>query len=362
LAKRGNKLIMQIPNFNKQELHILFELLEVLQTSLDTMQALGAAYPLLCRLVPVDHGALCVSRPDDQRLYDWTVAEIPEAFFRDYADIAAHDFVRTAVAQQPNVVLCDHEMIPAGIKIQQHPLYDYSRSNGLPIEQVMAVMFSSEPSWHGGLTLYRDRCRPFSEHERSILQFLTPYFSATVANCRRFGALSHWSSMLETSLSLHRTAVLVLSPKLRLIAASPGVGCLFERCFGRGELQRDGLPMALAAQIQRLPREVLPLTPLPPWTPKRRGSGLVVTFVPVMKDLGLHWLVLLDEIPEEWRAALTPTEIDVAVRVAQGWDNELVADDIGNATATTRTHLFRIFDKLGVDNRAMLQARFRSRA
>ncbi len=362
----------QIPRLNKQELGILLELLEVLHASLDMKQALGAAYPLLQRLVPADHGALCVSRSDNPLLYDWTVAEMPEAFFQSYEEVAEHDFVRAAVAQNPNIVLRDHEMVANIQDIERHPLYVYSRSKHMPIEQIMAVMLSSDPSWHGGLTLYRDKRRPFSEHERDILQALAPFLSSAVTNCRRFGDLEHWSLFLETSLSMHRTSVLVFSPALKLVAGSPGIYELLDRCFDEDELGREGLPIALWAELEGRRKGLLPAEQRT-WIPAKEiklekktekrgaGEGLVATIIPVVKNFATHWLVLFDEVPAEWRELLTPKEIDVAVRAALGWDSKLIAEDIGNSATTTKTHLFRIFNKLGLDNRGMLQARFRGR-
>lgn len=349
------------PNWRKKELDIVFELLAALTEPLDMHKALSAAYPLIRKLIPTEHGALCVSRSDDPSLYDWAVAEMPEGFFRGYADIAEHDFVRAAVAKKPNIVLCDADMLPSRNDLERHVSYDYCRSHGVPIEHAMAVMLATEPSWHGGIMLYRDKRVAFSEHERRILQFLTPYLSRTVANCKRFGDLVRWSSVLETSMSLYRTGILVFSSTLRLMTCSNGVEQLLGRCFARERQCDDGLPESLYRQLRRLPQGLIPAAAPPPWIPPARGSGVVVTFVPVIKDFGTCWLVLLDEIPEEWREKLTPSEIDVAVRVAQGWDNELVADELGNTVLTVKTHLYRIFNKLGLENRAVLMARFRQR-
>lgn len=349
------------PDWRKQELDIVFELLAVLTEPLDMHKALSAAYPLVRKLIPTEHGALCVSRSDEPTLYDWTVAEMPEGFFRGYADIAEHDFVRAAVARRPNVVLCDADMVPSRTDLEHHVTYDYCRSHGVPIEHAMAVMLSTEPTWHGGLMLYRDKRVAFSEHERQILQFLTPYLCRTVANCKRFGDLARWSSLLETSISLYRTGVLVLSSTMRLLACSNGAEGLLGRCFKRDRRADDGLPESLHRQIRRLPQGLIPAAPPSPWIPSARGAGVVVTFVPVVKDFGTCWLVLLDEIPEDWREKLTLSEIDVAVRVAQGWDNQLVADELGNTVLTVKTHLYRIFNKLGIENRAVLMALFRQR-
>lgn len=54
-----------------------------------------------------------------------------------------------------------------------------------------------------------------------------------------------------------------------------------------------------------------------------------------------------------WKA-LTPTEIEVAVVVADGRTNKQAGDHLFMSTATVKTHLSHIFDKLGIENRAQL--------
>jgi DNA-binding CsgD family transcriptional regulator len=355
--------MMPIPTLRKKELEVVFELLEVLQSSLDMNQTLRGAYPLLCRLVAVDHGAMCISRTEDSSQYDWTVAEMPESFFRDYAQVAQFDFVRLAVAQKPNIVLCDPDMLAPQERAQvdRHPMVQYSRSNHMRIEQIMAVMFSTDPSWNGGLTLYRDNRHAFTDHERSILQFLTPFFASAMGNCKRYGDLLRWSTVMETSFTIHRTSMLMFSTAMKWVGGSNGVDQALDRCFGKGNRGRDGLPIVLLAELERLPRGASPATPPLPWIPAKSGAGVVVTYVPVVKEFGMVWMVLLDEVPEEWRARLTPTEIDVAVRVAQGWDNALVGLELGISPMTVKTHVYNIFNKLGIGKREVLTTRFKAR-
>src|ERR1043165_9755375 len=117
---------------------VVAELLEALGSSLDIRVVLKATYPLLTRLVPADYGALGVSassRPED---FEWSVAELPDAFFEAYPEMAGHDFVRSAVAARPNVVLRDEEMVSRS-EMEANVLYQRARELGAPLEQVMAV-------------------------------------------------------------------------------------------------------------------------------------------------------------------------------------------------------------------------------
>ena len=56
-----------------------------------------------------------------------------------------------------------------------------------------------------------------------------------------------------------------------------------------------------------------------------------------------------------WR--LTPRQADVLDLVARGFTNALIADELGIGEGTVEFHLSAIFDKAGVDSRAMLIAR-----
>jgi DNA-binding CsgD family transcriptional regulator len=54
---------------------------------------------------------------------------------------------------------------------------------------------------------------------------------------------------------------------------------------------------------------------------------------------------------------LTRREIEVTKLVRQGCTNHDVADELGIALTTVKTHLMRLFDKLGVENRTSLVSR-----
>jgi DNA-binding CsgD family transcriptional regulator len=347
--------------FLAPELPVVLELLEVLHASLDLHEALNGAYPLLQKLVPAEHGALCISQPDNPMLYDWAVAQIPEAFFQGYADIAPYDFVRAAVTEKPNVVLRETEMPVDRSALERHPLYQHCLASDMPIEHVMAIMFASEPGWHGGLTLYRIERGSFSDRERQIVQSLAPFFANAVANCKKYSDAKRWSSLLDASLSINGIEVLVFSETMIELARSDGLERLFDRCFGPDNRGRDRLPALLSPCLRDLHRGPWPGSPPPPWIAPGPGAGLVVSFVPMIKERRMHWVVLFHEAPACWRERLTPVELDVAVRVAQGWDNGLVASDLGNTVLTVKTHVYRIFNKLGVSTRTALTAQWRAR-
>ena len=87
------------------------DLVEALGSALDIRVVLGRAYPPLLRLLDADSAALGVSPSGRAEDFQWLVANLPDAFFACYPEMAAHDFVRAAVMRSPNVVLRDQEMV-----------------------------------------------------------------------------------------------------------------------------------------------------------------------------------------------------------------------------------------------------------
>lgn len=57
------------------------------------------------------------------------------------------------------------------------------------------------------------------------------------------------------------------------------------------------------------------------------------------------------------RYGLSPREAEVAELVLRGYGNPEIASTLGIAAATTKRHLTRIFDKIGVDSRTRLISR-----
>jgi DNA-binding CsgD family transcriptional regulator len=330
--------------------------MEALGSSLDLHTVLDRAYPELLRLVPAEYGALGVSatgRPED---YAWLVAEMPGAFFAAYPEMAAHDFVREAVARRPNVVLCDGDMLPRAA-LEDNVLYHRAREVGMPIEQVMAVMLHVDARWQSGIALYRERRRPFSEGERALLQRLVPALANTVRNCHLFREAAGRGDLLEQVLGAQGAAVVIVAPPVEVARTAPATA-LLDRWFAPVERRAGGLPDPLLALLHGA--DGAPVT----WTRRRGDLGLTVTAVPLPASAGRgRWMISLREIseaaalPEAWARLLTPRESEIVARVLRGWDNRLIGEDLGCAEATVKKHLQRVFDKLGVPTRAALQAR-----
>ncbi|MDI1433460.1 LuxR C-terminal-related transcriptional regulator [Polyangium sorediatum] len=333
----------------------MLDLVAELGGSLDLHEVLGHAYGLLSQLVPADHGALCVSRPEGHAVYDWAVAEMPERFFQGYAEMVPHDFVRIAVAEQPNEVLRDTEMLSRA-SMERSFLYNHCRDIGMQLEHVMAVMLRDDPSWHGGLILYRDKRIAFSDHERAILQKLSRHFTNAVKNCRLFGSMAQRASLLDGVLAGIGHEAIVFNASGAEVARTSSAEKMLRAWFKPTELDPGGLPTQLADRVTWMVKD--PYTPREPYW---RGGALADLKVSIQRlpgGVGASFVMLLEEVPQlvpiplPWLRILSSAEIKVAERVC--WDNALIASELSITELTVKKHFSRIFDKLGIPNRAAL--------
>lgn len=94
-----------------------------------------------------------------------------------------------------------------------------------------------------------------------------------------------------------------------------------------------------------------------------RGEPLYVHALPIDSDAGgPRVAVYVRELGIEREAfarryGLSPREAEVAELVLRGYPNPVIASTLGIASATTKRHLTRIFDKIGVDSRTQLVSR-----
>ncbi|MGZ3457746.1 MAG: response regulator transcription factor [Archangium sp.] len=349
-------------NLDSREQALTFDLMEALTSSLELPSVISRAHEVLTRLLPSDYAALCVSKPGRPTDYDWLVAQMPQAFFDRYPEMAAEDFVRRAVIRQPNVVLRDSEMVPRQV-LERSLFYRHCRELGLPLEHVMAVMLDMGLDWHAGFMLYRDRPRPFSMRERTLLQRLAPVLTGKVRNCRMLNEVAGRGQLLEALFHHQGSESVVLVPPSTELMRTAQASALLERWFAPHERASQGLPQVLVEHLKRLVgsdgAQVLGVPDT--WERTNLGRSLKVTFVPLPEYTGRKpWALVLQEVshgmcmPSDWRERLTPRQVGVVERVLLGWDNQLVADDLGCTVATVKKHLQSIFDRLGVSSRAAL--------
>jgi DNA-binding CsgD family transcriptional regulator len=343
---------------------LLGALRDALSSSLDIREVMQRVHPLLLALTGSDHAALGVSQRGRPAEFEWLATDLSRDFFAAYAELAPHDFVHSAVAAVPNRVLCDSDMLPRD-RLEASVIYQRARDLHTPLEQVMAVMLETGEGYGSGLAVYRSRRRDFSERDRTLLQELTPAFVNAVRNCRLFAAVTHRADLLSRLLDDAQRATIVIriasGEVVRTRAAEP----LLAKWFAHGGGSDGGLPRLLRDRVGWWSRQSRDITPLR----LRRGAAVWGIVRPHwLTESGERYLVLtLEEgeystkLPKAWCALLTAREREVVQKVLEGWDNSLVASEIGCAEATVKKHLQHVFDKLGVSTRGQLMARARAR-
>ncbi len=346
-------------HLNAGEQRLYWELIDVLRAQRSLPEVLAEAYRPLRRLIAVDHGAACVSRAGGPEEYDWFGSDLPEALFAGYRDMAAYDFVRKAAVARPGVALRDEEMLPRR-EIERNMLYQACRERGLLLEQVMTVLLPIERAAHGGLTLYRSRRRPFSARERGILQLLAPTLELALRSHYLLGEAASRAAALDALLGRGRGAAVLILPPATVLWRTGAVEPLLARWFAPVERARGGLPEPLRERLRTLAAARPGAAPSSPWVRRGDGADLRVSLLQVPQGHRPMWLLVLEEvlqagsIPPGWAERLTPGEVKVVERVLRGWDNALIAADLGCTVATVKKHLQRVFDKLGVPSRAAL--------
>ncbi|XXY54283.1 LuxR C-terminal-related transcriptional regulator [Sorangium sp. So ce269] len=341
------------------EQRLIIDFLQTLHGSLDLRTVIDTAFPMLLKLVPAEHGALCVSRKGEPEGYDWAMVDFPVDWFSAYEEMAGHDFVRQAVLRRPNTVLRDSEMITRR-ELTANMMYRRSLDVHMPLEHVMSVLLDFGQSWHAGVTLYRGRQRPFSDDEQALLQQIVPSLASAVQNCRLFSDASRTGPMLDAILQQKGIEAVMVGAGCREVARTRGAAALISRWFAPVELNRAGLPAAVLDQLSAVMRQRAQVPEIPTSFTRQAPPGLElqITLVPLPDGAApATWAMVLQEnplVPAAWQEVLTPRESEVASRVVLGWDNELIADDLGCAVATVKKHMLHIYDKLGVSSRSGL--------
>lgn len=339
------------------ELQAYWELVDILGAQRPLREILREAARPLLRLIPMDYGAACVTQVGASREYAWYPWGLPDEVFSGYRAVADRDWVRVAAAARPGVVLRDEEMMPRH-EIEKSVVYRSCRARGLVMEQVMTVLLPFEREAHGGLTLYRSRRRAFSPRECEILRLI----GSTVANVLKSHYLLEEAAVrdaaLEALLGHSGVAAILIAPPAMELWRTDGVEALLARWFSSVERSRGGIPEPLLEMLQRTTRA--PRETPKPWVRQGARLELRASLVEVPhRTRGLLLLILeevgrMDSLPQDWIDQLTPRQLEVVVGVRRGWDNALIATELGCRVATVKKHLQRVFDKLGVSRRAAL--------
>jgi DNA-binding CsgD family transcriptional regulator len=345
------------------------EVRDALGSSLCLHDVVRAARAPLLRLLGGDHLALGfvqgeaavpgASPAQDAGRLEWITSDgLPPAFFADYERWAADDFVLKAVVRRPRTVLADADMVSRSV-LEANPFHRRARELGVPLQHVMGVMLDVD-ALSSGLAVYRQGKRAFGGRERALLQALVPAFAHAVRNCQLFEGAERRARILERVVTNRDGAVMVFDTRARELFRTQRATRLLERWFGGAPSAGARLPDALSSAVKQWLTRADGTTPS---TFSRPGSASVLSVAPEwVADVGQVLLSLVLEerprppwSPEAW-ARVTPRQRAVVAAVVQGWDNELIASELGCSVPTVKRHLTQIYDTLGVGSRAQLMA------
>lgn len=338
-------------DLSSAEYQLIVRFGQAIHGTLDLHVALDQALPFLERLVSVDHIALAVSRPGTRHDYEWFNNTLPEKYLGAYPEIADHDFVRAAVAEKPNQVMRDHQMISRQ-KLRRHVLYTRARDTGANLEHVMAVMLSYEQDWSSGLSLYRTRNTPFSDREAAILELLVPSLVNAVRNNREYDERTR-EALLEPVIAHAGFAVLWLDARLREVNRTPQASALIERFFAANERKSGTAPEAMLRPLREYFADRTQLRQPPEATRDGELDQLRMRYVP-LPDRGL-WAVVLSTRGLSpglgLGSELPPALRKIAARLLRGHSNQRIADDNNTKLSTVKQQVSDIYRRLGVKGR-----------
>lgn len=343
---------------NEQIDRRLLDAASALHTSFDLDKVTREFHKAICSLISADVVAACLSRPEDP-FYDWYTTDCPAAFFEEYPELAPQDFIAAAVRQCPNQVLIDREMAPRSM-IESNRLYVRAHELGLPFQQAMSVLVTTEFG-HGGITFYRTRCRPFAEPERRALQALVKHLGQAISRCRGYVHAVELRELVEACLFAEGAMTFIVDESGCEQFRSGGLTDFLGKWFGNADRAPNGLPKLLPRWRDIVLR----------WPP---GQDMGLLFAQEQKKLrleirgqrirssrGRQYVAFLfvqhalPGLPEALACKLTPRQQEVAQAALQGWDNQLIAQELGCAHETVKKHIYWIFQRLGVENRMHLQ-------
>ncbi|WNG17549.1 LuxR C-terminal-related transcriptional regulator [Cystobacter fuscus] len=348
---------------------LIGQLVEALNHAKTLSEVVRTTEDSLIRLTSADCMALCASRIGQPSLDDWLVAKMPEVYFARYEEWKKDDFIRDANVRNPNRVMRDGDII-AHKDLQATKIYRIGQDMGVPLEHVMSV-YLTQAGWdgNGGFSAYRLKPRPFSDHERDLIQYIAPHLASAIQRCQVFVERELTGRLLEAQTVAQKTASLVLTTRFEVVRSLGPIARLMEKWFTDPPGQ---LPLALLEKLNKAMSQASFLqTGTGVWEMEGSRKTLRVTYfqLPPVGNKS-YWQLRFQEVTHPqlivWLKVLTPKEIEIANLLYKGLSDKEIADRLlnkkgeKNSPGTVKKHLGHIYEKLkpfGVANRADFMAR-----
>ena len=233
---------------------------------------------------------------------------------------------------------------------------EYWRKVG--VDHRMALFFPTTPSTGISLAIGRN-AKDFSERDRLVLDLLRPHLMQARNNAAALARMQQESVRMKQTVEKLDRAVVALGEKGRVRWCTQRAGRWISEYFGAaqgaGRLP-DDLRRWVEHQRSTLTAERDIPRPRRPLVAERAGKRLVMRLVDADPEDG-HLLILEERyVPlsaESLRSlGLTGREAEILVGIARGNTDKAMAEDLYISPLTVKTHLQRIYRKLGVKSRA----------
>ncbi len=233
---------------------------------------------------------------------------------------------------------------------------EYWRKVG--VDHRMALFFPTTPSTAIGLAIGRN-AKDFSERDRLVLNLLRPHLMQARDNAAALERTQQESARVKRTVEKLDRAVVALGEKGRIRWCTERAGRWISEYFGPAQ-GAGRVPDDLRRWVEHH-RSTLAdgrdiARPCHPLVTERAGKRLVVRLA--AGDPGDGHLLMLEErhVPLSAGAlrtlGLTSREAEILVGIAQGKTDKAIAEGLYVSPLTVKTHLQRIYRKVGVKSRA----------
>ncbi|NPD29704.1 LuxR C-terminal-related transcriptional regulator [Corallococcus exiguus] len=351
--------MIRLPNLTAAEYMLRDRAIRAFNKPRTLREALEAIRPLLLELAQADAMALCLMNDTRSPGFEWLVPGHRLLILERYAELSEHDFFRPPIFARPNWVVRDSQLMSRKTFVGSR-IYQLSLELEPRLEHIMAVLLPLSPGFFAALALYRHRPRAFSAENADILGSLTEHLADAVSKYCDLQDLDTRANVLEELYRRPNAALLVVEPPHHEVMRTSNAAVLLERWFAPSDLHSSGMPLPLKEQLDALMR----MTPderlgKDSWVRIHGERFRKVQFMELYAPEGPRkWALKMEEIPrsiplpEEMKRKLRPSEIIVAMGVLRNWTDDQIAGELGRSHHTVKTHVKKIFAKLGVDHRA----------
>jgi DNA-binding CsgD family transcriptional regulator len=226
------------------------------------------------------------------------------------------------------------------------------------LDQWMTIVLPHGPLAATAVSLGRSG-KDFSERNRLLLNLLRPHLLQAYDNAAALTQMQQESLRIKQTMEKLDRAVVVLGEKGRLQwcteRAARWISEYFEPAQEAGHLPENLQRWVEHQRSALVDQRGIPL-PQHPLVMKRAGKRLLVRFV--ADNLEDHHLLILEEqyialSAESLKSlGLTNRETEILLGIARGKTNKAIAEDLYVSPLTVKTHLQRLYCKLGVESRA----------